>query len=378
MRYLAIHIIQSVPPANINRDDSGSPKSTMYGGVRRARVSSQAWKRATRMAFQQTLDPEKIGTRSKEVFELVAKEIDRQSGIDSSQIADNGPRLESMAKAVSVLGACGFTPAKAKAKKDGETDLEKLGYLMFLSGAQIRNLAQVAIAAEASGEDPKTYYKAAGVKSLAAQDHSVDIALFGRMVADAPDLNVDAACQVAHALGVHALQTEFDYFTAVDDEQQDDESGAGMIGTIEFNASTLYRYAVINLDLLEHNLGSAAATHEAVQAFVDAFITSMPSGKQNTFANGTLPSAALITTGVGHPANFAEAFEVPIEAKGEGYVRPAAAALASYAEEIFDAWGRPEQVFVAGLPSAESVLRLGERVPFSELGARSAEAAVPS
>ena len=70
-----IDILQTVPPSNINRDDTGSPKTAVYGGVRRARVSSQAWKRATRLAFADLLDKDNLGTRTKRVVELLAERI---------------------------------------------------------------------------------------------------------------------------------------------------------------------------------------------------------------------------------------------------------------------------------------------------------------
>lgn len=366
MHYVAIHIIQSVPPANINRDDSGSPKSTVYGGVRRARVSSQAWKRATREAFNKALPPSKVGTRTKEVADLVAREI-RLQAVDIEE-----PDAVDMAE--DVLKNCGFKLTKPKAKEGQEAGPGESGYLMFLSHIQVQKLAAAAIAAKESG-DAAGHYKQVKVKQLIDADHSVDIALFGRMVAEVPELGVDAACQVAHAISVHALHPEYDYFTAVDDAQESDEPGAGMIGTIEYNASTYYRYAVVNVDLLRENLGHEGATREALSAFIDAFTTSMPSGKQNTFANGTLPSAVLVFVGEGQSSNFAEAFEVPIKEQGDGYVRPASRALSDYATAMFEAWGRPATVLAAALPRADVVLSLGESVPFSELGHRAAEAA---
>ncbi len=367
MHYVAIHIIQSVPPANINRDDSGSPKSTVYGGVRRARVSSQSWKRATREAFKGLLPPEAIGTRTKDIAKLVAEEIRKQDGgVDY---------VTAVSLAEGVLKACGFKLSAPKAKDGEEPAPEQSGYLMFLSHVQVEKLAAAALAARQT-EDSAAYYKKIKVKTLVDQDHSVDIALFGRMVADAPDLGVDAACQVAHALGVHALHPEFDYFTAVDDLQKDDESGAGMIGTIEYNASTYYRYAVINVDLLRENLGHEAATREAIAAFVEAFTTSMPTGKRNTFANGTLPSAVVVAVGEGQPSNLSEAFEVPVKDSARGYVEPAAEALRDYATDLFNAWGRPAVVLSSALPKARAVLELGETVAFSDLGRRAAEVAV--
>ena len=137
---------------------------------------------------------------------------------------------------------------------------------------------------------------------------SMDMALFGRMVADDPSLNYDAAAQVAHSISTHAVQNEYDYFTAVDDCQAEDNAGAGHLGTVEYNSSTLYRYATVNVMELAGQLGAAQAA-ETVRAFGEAFLFSMPTGKQNTFANRTLPDAVYVTLREDQPVNLCGAFE---------------------------------------------------------------------
>lgn len=162
------------------------------------------------------------------------------------------------------------------------------------------------------------------------------------MVADSTDLNVDAAAQVAHALSVHAVDNEFDYFTAVDDAKSDDEqdSGAGMIGTVEFNSATLYRYATIDVDRLKDNLGDSEATRRAVEAFVTAFVRSMPTGKQNTFANRTLPDAVLVQLRKTQSVNLVGAFEEPVRAvRDHTRAEVAAAALATRSVAIGEKYG---------------------------------------
>lgn len=360
-----IHILQTVPPSNINRDDTGSPKTAMFGGVRRGRVSSQAWKRATREAFSEDLDSSQLGVRTKDVVLAIA---DRISAHDRSL----SERAETLA--VEVVEALGIKLTIPKAKKDEQPKPAQTGYLLFLSAMQIDALARLAVDAAAAA-DSKVAIKAAKPRDVADRDHSIDIALFGRMVADAADLNVDAACQVAHALGVHAVTPEFDYFTAVDDLQGEDQSGAGMIGTVEFYSTTFYRYATINVDLLRSNLGDDEATRRAIESFVGAFLTSMPSGKQNTFANGTAPDAALVTVRKGQPLNFVGAFEEPVISHG-GYVVPAVERLAAYATELHDAWNQPEASFVSGRASVVGPLTgLGKTVSFRDLATRIAEVA---
>jgi CRISPR system Cascade subunit CasC len=349
--YIDVHVLQTVPPSNLNRDDTGSPKTAFFGGVRRARVSSQAWKRAARKAFADQLDPSSLGVRSRRVVEVLADEIRRQdTSLDEAT---------TLAKAEKVLEKVGVKLKPAR-KKDAP---QESGFLLFLSRRQVENLAAAALAAGDAGDYP------ADIKKLADREHSVDIALFGRMVADQTDLNVDAACQVAHALSVHAVEDESDYFTAVDDHKADDDeedAGAGMIGTVEFNSSTLYRYATVDLTTLNKNLGDPDAVRRAVEVFLDCFVTSMPTGKQNTFANRTLPDAVLVQVRDDQPVSYVGAFEEAIE-DSNGRVTQAVTRLTSHASEIATAYGlRPVATFVAG-PAATGLEPLGERRPWPEV-----------
>jgi CRISPR system Cascade subunit CasC len=333
--YVDVHVLQTVPPSNLNRDDTGSPKTAFYGGVRRARVSSQAWKRATRTAFDGVLDRSALGVRTRRVVELVAEEIGRQNpAVD---------RADAVSAAEAVLRKVGIA-LKAGRKKEKEAPAES-GYLLFLSRRQVTNLAEAALTVLAGGDYP------ANVKQLADTDHSVDLALFGRMVADITDLNVDAAVQVAHAISVHAVEEQFDYFTAVDDHKaadQDEDAGAGMIGTVEFNSSTLYRYATLDVVRLEENLGDASAVRAAVEAFVSCFVTSMPTGKQNTFANRTLPDAVLVQIRDDQPVNYVGAFEDAIVSIS-GRAAKAVSRLAEHAAGLDSAYGlTPLASYAAG------------------------------
>lgn len=272
--YVDFHVLQTVPPSCINRDDTGSPKTAIYGGVTRARVSSQAWKHAMRQAFveESLLDEEDVGKRTKKVTELVEKEI-----------AALAPEKDAAKLAKKTLDNAGI-----------KNDEKGTKALFFISQAQIKALAQLAVEECA---DKKEYKKALSTAP------SADIALFGRMVADDPSLNFDAAAQVAHSISTHAVQNEYDYFTAVDDCQAEDNAGAGHLGTVEYNSATLYRYATVNVMELERHLGAKKAA-EVVRSFGEAFIRSMPTGKQNTFANRTLPDAVYVTIREDQPVNL--------------------------------------------------------------------------
>lgn len=357
--FVDIHVLQTVPPSNLNRDDTGSPKTATYGGAQRARVSSQAWKRATRKAFDGLLDTSELGVRSKRVVEIIAKAIrDKQPGVTDEQ---------ALKAAREVLESAGIKTTEPRGKKGA---IEESGYLIFLSNQQISALAALAAAALETGE--KVDKKVA--QALLKDKNSIDLALFGRMVAEVTDLNVDASCQVAHALSTHAVETEFDYFTAVDDQKAataDEDAGAGMIGTIEFNSATLYRYATIDVDLLAGNLGSIPATERAVRAFIEAFVRSMPTGKQNTFANRTLPDAVIITVRSDQPVSYVGAFETPVRrsAQGDGYVAGSAKQFADYGQEIAKAYGAQtvlETWVVAMGRATEPLKQIGAEVSLAE------------
>lgn len=269
--YVDFHVLQTVPPSCVNRDDTGSPKTTVYGGAVRARVSSQAWKHAMRVMFTGEMsDAVETGYRTKKGTDLVAK--------------------------------------------------------LAVEGCKDKNRYK-----EALKEAP-----------------SADMALFGRMVADDPSLNYDAAAQVAHSISTHTVQNEFDYFTAVDDCAPEDNAGAGHLGTVEYNSATLYRYATVNVLELVRTLGAEQAA-QTVRAFGEAFIRSMPTGKQNSFANRTLPDAVYVTLRQDQPVNLSRAFEKPVRKSEEGYAEPSKMALKQYAKELYNTFAEaPEQSFTVG------------------------------
>lgn len=206
------------------------------------------------------------------------------------------------------------------------------GALLFASRPQIDAMARLII------ENPDKAPGKKEAKETLTKGVTVDVALFGRMIADDPDMNIDACAQVAHALSVHGVDTEYDYFTAVDDNAPEGNAGAGMIGTIEFNSSTLYRYATVNATEFERTLGSKDAAAKGIRAFIKAFITSMPTGKQNTFANRTVPELALLLVRDDQPANLVGAFEEPVQAI-RGRARAAAQALLKREDEIEQSYG---------------------------------------
>ena len=342
--YLDVHVLQTVPPSCVNRDDTGSPKTAIYGGTTRARVSSQAWKRAMREMFRDEIfSPEKLGSRTKHVVEMVADEI-RALAPDAD--------AEKLAK--EILTDDG---AKLVEKKNDSAKA-----LFFMSKAQAEALAKIAVENITAGGEKKDLKKEC--KAALKTAPSIDIALFGRMAASAADLNCDAAAQVAHSISTHTVQNEYDYFTAVDDLSPEDSTGAGHLGTVEFNSSTLYRYATVNLGELAGSLGKSD-TPAAVRGFVEAFVRSMPTGKQNTFANRTLPDAVYVTIRRDQPVNLCGAFEIPVHPGENGFAAGSVEALFRYADKVYSEYAaKPAYSYATGTAVPDG---FAEKMPLDAL-----------
>jgi CRISPR system Cascade subunit CasC len=360
--YIDVHILQTVPPANLNRDDQGNPKEAYFGGVRRSRVSSQAWKRATRKAFAEQIPEEDLATRTKRIAGELTKRLVARTDLEAEQAA----RITG-----AVLEPLGIKTGK----KAGDT-----AYLLFFGRRQLEDIVELLVdrAAELAGMDDEALgavAKTLPVKDKLQTGHPIDVALFGRMVADIPGINVDAATQVAHALSTHATELEFDYFTAVDDQNEKDETGAGMIGTIGFNSATLYRYATVSLHQLQENLGEQDKALEAVQVFVNAFARSVPTGYGNSFAHRTLPSLVAVVVRSDQPVNLVSAFERPVTStQSIGIAGASAQRLAREYAQVNRQWGdEPSYVAVTHMfePGSEPQEALadafGPAITFPEL-----------
>lgn len=321
--FLDVHAIQTLPPSNVNRDDTGSPKTAQYGGVRRARVSSQSWKRAMRQYFYENSTQANVGVRTLNIVEFVAdKIISLDSSIDKDKAMDLADK---------VINDGGVKTKDKKAKA-----------LFFLGDSQATELAKLAI----DGKADKS-----AIQDVIKNNPAIDIALFGRMVADDPSLNEDASSQVANAISTHAIQSEFDFFTAIDDLAPKDNAGAGMLGTVEFNSSTLYRYANISLHELSRQLGDIKSVVNTSKLFVEAFAKSLPTGKANTFANQTLPQLLLVNIRGDRPVNLVSAFEKPV-VSNNGYVYESEVRLIKEMESVEKFVNKP---IVSFLVSADDI-----------------------
>lgn len=353
--YVDIHVLQTLPPNCVNRDDTGAPKTAVYGGVTRARVSSQAWKKAVRDQFKEALDPDAQGIRTKKIVALVKAEILKLK----PKMAED--EAEEVARAA--IECVGITLKKTKLSKEEAAQNNKkeeyeMDSMWLVSHQQAAAVAKIAVNhAESLLKKQKTSQKTSEEKkneksegniseSLAKalkKYPSVDMLLFGRMLAKDKSFSYDACVQVAHAISTHAVQNEFDYFTVVD-ELKNDSSGAGYLGSAEFSSSTLYRYATVNFSQLastveKHN-DRIVDPSEIVVQFLKAFIRSIPSGKQNTFANNTLPGTVYITVRTDQPVSLVTAFEKAIPASKDGYEERSRKALGNKAKQIYDMLGK--------------------------------------
>lgn len=334
--FIEFHLIQNFAPSNLNRDDTGAPKDAIFGGQRRARVSSQCFKRAIRLKSAELgAVPSQFGSvRTQKLKELLA-----------TRLAEMG-HAEAGAQIEVALAAAGL-----KVKEDGKTE-----YLLFLGRGEIERFAELihahweALGAAPVGDAKKSKKEAKAsappevvkeAKALLNGQKAVDVAMFGRMLADLPGVNQYAACQVAHAISTHRVEREFDYFTAVDDEGSNDETGAGMIGQVEFNSATFYRYAVIDLHKLVGNLkGDADLALIGIRAFVQAMARAIPTGKQNTFAAHNPPSFVGVVVRHQSPFNLANAFEKPIwPLPDQELTALSVARLASHEAQVAAAFG---------------------------------------
>lgn len=307
-----IHALQSFAPSNLNRDDTGNPKDVVFGGTRRMRLSSQAQKRPIRLSghFQDAVKAS-IAFRTQQLVRTL-----------SGAMADRGVGQDTAEEL-----AVAFVDALAKI--DTKNNFSKV--LVYLSEAEHAFIVeQLIAAADAPARDMKSIIKNLA-KSPKDRTSAPDLALFGRMLADAPELNVDAAAQVAHAISTHTGVIEFDYFTAVDDLAPKEQTGASMIGIVPFTSATYYRYARVDVKQLQRNLGEdKPLAQRTIEGFLQAFIYALPTGKQNTFAAHNLPEFVI---GIVRPNNqgwsLANAFERPVRANrdGGGYMLPSIAAL---------------------------------------------------
>jgi CRISPR system Cascade subunit CasC len=355
---IELHLLQNFPPSCLNRDDRNTPKTCTFGGAKRARISSQCLKRTIRQheSFQSALEGH-LGKRTKRLSEATAK-----------LLAERGRNLEEAllrSFAAIDVGGINVDEASLERKPDGRRD-PKTGYLLYVGEEEILRLAEAVnaewdelgkiIAASPSdgaarGKGKKSAAKTdapSSVKDAIARMKEkgkvADIALFGRMVADKPELGREATCQVAHAISTHPVELEEDFYTAVDDLRSDDTAGSDMMGYIGFDSACFYRYSLVDFDDLKRELGEDAdLARRTVRAFAEASFHAIPTGKQNSMAAQCPPDYVRIRVSAsGSPINLVNAFEKPLSnGRGsESLVKKSIAALEAYQARVEAMYGR--------------------------------------
>jgi CRISPR system Cascade subunit CasC len=353
--FVEVHVLQNFALSNLNRDDTGAPKDCEFGGYRRARISSQCTKRSIRSYFRDEalLSADNLSVRTKHLVKQIAKRL------------AVGDRAE--AEAISVARAA-VSSISLKLKEKDKTE-----YLLFVGNHELDALAtvclrhwepllvvgqsqggeastEVAATTETKGRKAKKDDTSAAQKALAGEllacldgGQASDLALFGRMIANKPEKNIDAAVQVAHAMSTNRVSMEFDFYTAVDDIDDFDPeaSGAGMMGTVQYNSSCYYRYANLDVKQLMRNLsGNQELVRSTVAAFLEASILAVPTGKQTGTAAQNPPSFAMVVVRDGGLWSLANAFVKPVRPDGEGdMVQKSIQALLGYWAKLEENYG---------------------------------------
>jgi len=296
--FIQLHVLTSHAPSNLNRDDTGRPKTALMGDALRLRISSQSQKRAWRTSdvFEDALG-EHLGKRTrmlgKEAYDLIVA-----AGVEDKKAREWARQIAS---------CFGKIKSDKKTEHDEDLQIEQLAHVSPAERAAVMALAKACGARKTSPDE-------AELQLLTHETRAVDIAMFGRMLADSPDFNVEAAVQVAHAITVHRAAVEDDYFSAVDDLNP---RGAGHIGERGYGAGLFYLYVCINRDLLRANLnGDESLTNKALEALLQAITKVSPTGMQNSFASRAYASYVLAEKGAQQPRSLSQAFIKPVKPFG--------------------------------------------------------------
>lgn len=314
MRYLNVHILQAVPYSNMNRDDTGSPKTAVFGGVLRARLSSQALKRAQRTAFEADSTADRTVRSKITAGQVLAQALEILAGQGIELDADAREKLEKKSRA-----------AVSKLVKNSDNGDTAKDTLVWLAESEVAQAARKIAAEWASDEVPDVV--------TTRRTDSLTIAAFGRMFASAPQVQTEAAVQVAHAITTHEAALDIDYFTAVDDLRLSilGDSGSGHLDLAEYTSGVFYRHACIERTTLQDNwLGiDAPDAADRLRLLFRAMLLALPSGKTNTTAPHTLPSLVLLEEST-QGTSYANAFERAVQATNEGLLHPSIAAFTEH------------------------------------------------
>lgn len=334
--FVQIHLLTAYPPANLNRDDTGKPKTARFGQAERLRVSSQSLKRAWRTSdvFREALAG-RLGERTQRLGDAIEE-----------RLLARGVEPDLARKSAREVG-----DVFGKMKPEGSESPTQIEQLAFISGAE-KEAAFAAAERIAAGE-AVDFGK---TPLLRKADGAVDIAMFGRMLADDPGFNREAAVQVAHAITTHRAIVEDDYYTAVDDlKGPEDDAGAGFVGEAGFGSGIFYLYLCVDRDLLVRNLaGDEDLARKGLAALVEAAATVGPRGKQASFASRARASYGLVERGSEAPRTLAAAFLKPVA--GPDPLRESITALEDVRGSFARAYGDAAETAVMDVPGGRGTL----------------------
>jgi len=330
--HVEFHILQSFPVTCLNRDDVGAPKTAVIGGSVRARVSSQCWKRQVRLTMRELGAP--LGCRTKLISPLIAAAC-KDLGASDEQAAACGDKFEQ----VFIKKKEARKPKKTtegqepEAVEEAVPGQEKTDVLLFLSPLEAGRIGE-AFAAKGFVPEAVITQKDARKQAKEIADllrasfkttDALDIALFGRMVAHAAELNIEAAASFAHAVSTHRVSNEVEFFTALDDRQ--DDPGAAHMGSLEFNSATYYRYVSLDLGQLWQTLAGRNLP-EAVESFTKALFLALPAARQTTQSGASPWEFAKVLVRRGQRLQIP--FEQAVKARDGGFLQPSKEALTEY------------------------------------------------
>ncbi len=327
-QFIQLHYLTTYPPSNPNRDDQGQPKTAVYGGVPRLRISSQSLKRAVRFSdVMRTSLEGNLGDRTRKVGDLIIEHL-KQLGSDNDQAFKIAEKVSEV-----------FGKIDEKAKKDEKKGKKiRIRQLAFISPEEKKVCFEMAKKIYQGDEEINNLDS----KILRKADGAIDIAMFGRMLADQPEYNRDSSVQVSHAITTHKAIVEDDYFTAADDlklPSEGDDMGAGFVGESGFGSGVFYLYACINYDLLVSNLdGDKELASKAISALIEALAVSTPSGKRNSYSHHTLASYIRAEIGKAQPRSLTSAFLHPV--KGENLMLHSITKLEEQSEKFDKCYGK--------------------------------------
>lgn len=362
-KFVDIHALQVLPFSNINRDDMGFPKTVIFGGAERTRISSQSWKRVIRKHVEDSIDERAVRTRR-----LVR-------GVTERLISRGWERHEAEAAGIQVAISAGNGINLRNEKDDLDKVVLSTNALILLPEVGIDELTDLAaeyrshILREADrAQDPlkvNPKLPSGKIQEILSR-RSGTINLFGRMLTGIPSANVDGSVQMAHSFTTHRADMEYDFFTAVDDIEDDlGRRGTGHMGTGVFSAGTFYRYSNINLiDLLANVGGDIDVAATLVSSFLGGFITTVPPGKETSTAPVTPPDFVHVAVRDDRPVSLASAFESPV-AGHCGYLTTSVEKLGNHVLSFNELLGNEHILFAGYTATAASA---ESREPLRELG----------